>query len=68
MKKSLIGPILTTIVVIVLAAIFVYFYLQLNRLDKKVMAVQTSAIDDSNKITDVINFLNSNLNAQTNKQ
>lgn len=68
MKKSLIGPILAIIVAIVLAAMFVYFYISLNRLDKKMIAARTAVIDDSNKIAAIINFFNANLNAQTNKK
>jgi len=67
MKKSLVGPILTVVALAILAGIFVYFYVSLNRLDKKVMAVQTAVVDDSNKITAIVNFFNTNANAQTNK-
>jgi len=68
MKKSLIGPLLTVIALVLIGAMFVYFYVSLNRLDKKIMAVQTTTIEDSNKITAIVNFFNANVNAQTNKQ
>jgi hypothetical protein len=67
MKKSLIGPILAVIALALLAVMFVYFYISLNRLDKKIIAVQTVVVTDSSKITAIVNFFNSNLNAQTNK-
>jgi len=65
MKKSIIGPLLTTIVMVILAAMFVYFYIQLNRLDKKLMAQQTVISTDSGKITAIVNFFNANTNAKT---
>jgi CHASE3 domain sensor protein len=68
MKKTLIGPILTGLVLLVIAAMFVYFYLQLNRLEKKTIALQTTIVNDTEQVNAVINFLNSNLNAQTNQQ
>jgi len=68
MKKTMIGPLLTVIVMVLLAAMFVYFYVQLNRQDKKIIAAQTTISQDSAKITAIVNFLNTNLNAQTNKQ
>ena len=67
MKKSIIGPLLTIIVLVLLAAMFVYFYLQLNRLDKKLVAQQTVISADSGKITAIVNFFNANTNAQTNQ-
>ncbi|MFA5000466.1 MAG: hypothetical protein WC545_03850 [Patescibacteria group bacterium] len=67
MKKTLIAPILTGLVLLVIAAMFVYFYLQLNRLEKKTIALQTTIVSDTEQVNAVINFLNSNLNAQTNQ-
>lgn len=67
MKKSIVGPILTIIVLVLLAAMFTYFYIQLNRLDKKLIAQQTAISTDSAKITAIVNFFNANANTQTNK-
>lgn len=67
MKKSLVGPILTVVAVALIAAMFIYFYISLNRLDKKIIAVQTTVVTDSGKITAIVNFFNSSANAQTNK-
>ncbi len=68
MKKSLIGPLLTIIGLALIGVMFVYFYLSINKIEKKLMAVQTSTIEDSSKITAIVNFFNANLNAQTNKK
>jgi len=68
MKKTLIGPLLTVIGLALIGAMIVYFYIAVNRLEKQLMTVQTAVVDNSNKITAVVNFLNANINAQTNKQ
>lgn len=68
MKKTLIGPILAVLVLVLVGAMFVYFYVSLNRLEKKFLAVQTVVVEDSSKITSIVNFFNANINAQTNKQ
>ena len=67
MKKKLIGPLVTAVVVILLAGSFVYLHFQLNKMEKKAMEIRTSAVNDSAQISGIINFLNSNLNAQTNQ-
>jgi len=68
MKKSFICPILTVVALALIGAMFIYFYLSLNRLDNRVIAVQSTIVTDSSKITAIVNFFNSNANAQTNKQ
>jgi len=65
MKKTTVGPLLTIIVMVLLVGMFVYFFLQLNRLDKKLTAANTTISEDSGKISAIVNFFNSNLNAQT---
>lgn len=67
MKKTLIGPLLTVIGLALIGAMFVYFYLSINKLEKKLMAVQAATVEDSSKITAIVNFFNANVNAQTNK-
>jgi len=57
MKKTLIGPLLTIIAIVLLAAMFIYFYISLNRLDSKLMTIQTTTVTDSSKITAIVNFL-----------
>jgi len=70
MKKTLIGPILVVLAMLLLAGMFIYFYVSLNRLDKKLVAVQTAIADDSGKISAIVNFFNANANAngQTNQK
>jgi hypothetical protein len=67
MKKKLIGPLLAVIGLALLGAMLVYFYISVNRLEGKLTAVQTAVADNSSKITAIVNFFNSNVNAQTNK-
>jgi flagellar basal body-associated protein FliL len=67
MKKSIVGPLITTIVLVLVAAMFVFFFVSLNRMDKKLIAVQQTIVDDSAKITAIVNFFNSATNAQANK-
>ncbi len=63
MKKSMIGPLLTIIALVIVAAMFIYFFIQLNRLDKKLIAQQTVIATDSGKISAIVNFFNANTNA-----
>ena len=67
MRKTLVGPLLTVIAVLLVAAMFVYFYISLNKLEKKAIEIQTTAVTDAGKLSAVVNFFNSNLNAQANK-
>jgi hypothetical protein len=68
MKKSLFGPILAGLAVLLIAAAFVFFYVTLNRMDQKITTLQTTIVNDSTKVTAIVNFLNSstNTNANTN--
>ncbi len=68
MKKTMIGPLLTVIGLILIGALFAYFYISINRLEKKVMAIQAATVEDSGKISAIVNFFNANLNAQTDKK
>lgn len=68
MKKSLIGPLLTVIGLALIAAMFIYFYISINKMEKKLVAVQAVTVEDSSKITAIVNFFNANINAQTNKK
>jgi len=65
MKKISINVFLTVIVMILLAGMFVYFFLQLNRLDKKITAVNTTIAENATQISAIVNFFNSNANAAT---
>jgi hypothetical protein len=68
MKKTLIGPILTVITLLLVIGLFVYFYVSLNRMEKRLTTMQATIADDSGKITEIVNFFNTNANAQTNKK
>lgn len=67
MKKSLVGPLVTGIVLVLVAALFVFVFITLNRMDKKIITVQQGIVDNSSKLTSVVNFLNSASNAQATK-
>jgi len=65
MKKSLIGPIIGGIAALLIAAMFIYFYISLNRMEKNIIAAQQIVIDDSAKITAIVSFFNTATNAST---
>lgn len=67
MKKTLVGPLLTVLVLLLLGGMFLYFFITLNRFDKRIIAVRTATAEDAGKIAAVVNFFNANANAQTNK-
>lgn len=67
MKKSFIAPLLTIIALALVLGMFIYFYVSLTRMEKRLTAIQTAIVDDSGKITAIVNFFNANANAQTNK-
>jgi len=68
MKKSFIAPLLTVIALALILGMFIYFYVSLTRMEKRLTAVQTAIVDDSGKITAIVNFFNANANAQTTKK
>lgn len=63
MPKNMIGKLAMIILLIVMAGLFVYFYVTLNRVDKQLVTVQTTLTRDSAKVTEIVNFFNTNLNA-----
>jgi len=67
MRKTPIGAILSVVAVVLIGAMFVYFYISLNKIEKKAMEIQTAAVTDSGKIGAIVNFFNTNSNAQVNK-
>jgi hypothetical protein len=64
MKKNMLGNLVAIILILVFAGLLTYFYVSLNRMDKKMMELQTTIGQDSAKITSIVNFFNANLNAQ----
>ncbi len=67
MKKSIVGPLVTSIVLVLIAALFVFVLISLNRMDKKILAVQQEIVDNSSKVSSIVNFINSANNEQANK-
>lgn len=67
MKKSLVGPIVGVIIGLLVIAMFIYVHISLNRMDKNIIAAQQTIVEDSAKISAVVNFFNSTQNAQTNQ-
>ncbi len=63
----MLGTLATIIFLLILAAMFTYFYISLNRANKKMTELQTTISQDSAKITSIVNFFNANVNANTNK-
>lgn len=68
MQKNMLGKLATIILLIAIAGLFVYFYITLNRVDNKLTEIQTNSIDNSAKINAIVNFFNTNLNAQNTNQ
>lgn len=64
MRKINLGSLLTVIVLVLLAAIFLYFFLQLRSQDKRISALRQTVGQDTGKISALVNFLN---NAQAKK-
>jgi hypothetical protein len=64
MKKNMLGTLATIIFLLVVAGLLTYFYVSLNRMDKKLAELQTTIAQDSAKITSIVNFFNANINAQ----
>ena len=68
MKKSFVGPLLTILVIVVLAGLYAYMYYQVNRQEKKMTELQTTIAKDSQTVAGVVNFNNASLqNAQPQK-
>lgn len=68
MKKKPIGLILTIIAFVLLAAMFVYFFISLNKIDEKTQKLAEEVSKNSSQTTAIVNFLNSNLNAGQDQQ
>lgn len=65
MRRTSSTPVLIGAALLILIAIFGYFGYQLYRQDKKIETIKTAVIEDGNKITSVVNFINSSVaNAQ----
>lgn len=69
MRRTSSGPLLIGIGMLIILAIFGYFAFQLYRQDKKIETLKTTVIEDSAKVSSVVNFINSSISnaQQTNK-
>lgn len=67
MKNTMLGKVVSVIILVVLAGMLIYFYVTLNRMDKKMSELQTTTVENSNSISEVVNFFNTNINAQGNQ-
>jgi hypothetical protein len=68
MRRTSSGPILIGAALLIIIAIFGYFGYQLYQQDKKIETLKTAAVDDGNKLTSIVNFINTSIsNAQTKK-
>jgi hypothetical protein len=65
MRKGLMGPILSVIGLLIIGGLFVYYYVSLNQIEKRLLAVQATTVSDANQIASITNFINSSLSAQT---
>jgi len=69
MRRTSSGPILIGAALVIIIAIFGYFGYQLHQQDKKIETIKTAVVSDGNKITSVVNFINSSIsNAQSTKK
>lgn len=62
MKNNLTGPLVATLVLIVLAAFYSYMFYQNNLLEKKVTALQATVVDNSQTVSAVVTYINNSLN------
>lgn len=60
------GKIVAVIVLLAIAGLLTYFYISMNRMDKKMNELQTSMSETSSAVNEVVNFFNASLNAQNN--
>lgn len=69
MRRTSSGPILFGAALLIIIAIFGYFGYQLYQQDKKIESLKTAVVDDGNKITSIVNFINTSISnaQQTNK-
>lgn len=44
---------------LLIIAMFIYVHISLNRMDKNIIAVQQAVVEDSAKISAIVNFFNS---------
>lgn len=62
MKNKSTGPVVTVLVFIVLAAFYAFMFYQNNRLEKKVLTLQATVVENSQTVSAVVGFINNSLN------
>lgn len=63
-NKNVKNNIIAGIALFLLTGVLVFFYIQLNTMEKKALAIQESAVNNSQTISTIVNFFNSNLGQQ----
>lgn len=64
MKNNALVNVAVVAILIIMAGMLTFFYISLNRMDKKMVNLQTTMSENSQKINNVVNFFNSNINGQ----
>ena len=59
----MINKISAVVILALLAGLMTYFYVSLNRMDKKLVNIQTVVVENSGTVSEVVNFFNANINA-----
>ena len=66
MKNTMINKISAVVILALLAGLLTYFYISLNRMDKKLVNIQTVVVESSGTVSEIVNFFNANINATPN--
>ncbi|MDI3496519.1 MAG: hypothetical protein PWQ35_540 [Patescibacteria group bacterium] len=66
MNNTKFGKIIAIFLLVAMAGLLVYFHLSMNKMDKKMTELQTTMVETSSAVSEVVNFFNANLNAQNN--
>lgn len=61
MKKISIGPLLAIVVLVILTATYVYMTYQVSSQQKKIDTLQTTIAQDSQTVSEVVNFINASV-------
>jgi|GEM_PF-574876 len=66
MKNTIFNKVIAIILLVAIAGLLTYFYVSLNRMDKKLTDLQTTMSENASAVNEVVNFFNSNINAASN--
>ena len=59
----MLAKVVAIIFLIAIAGLLTYFYVSLNRMDKKLTDLQTNLVENSGAVNEVVNYFNANINA-----